>query len=158
MSKEAERIYLTNKMKARANELGFPISYPNQPFNIPVNDTYGEFHIISGPRPIIVGGEGKGKVRVRYVGMVQLTVFVPKEKGTKKATMAQDVFKEIFSSSSGGTQNTPPTSSASFKITRRKPRPVGNVTWRACPSNGTRSRMSRSASNFLHHRHSALTR
>lgn len=96
MSKEAERVYLTNKMKARAGELGFPISYPNQPFNIPVNDIYGEFHIMSGPRPIIVGGEGKGKVRVRYVGMVQLTVFVPKEKGTKKAAMAQDVFKEIF--------------------------------------------------------------
>lgn len=96
MSKEAERVYLTNKMKARANELGFPISYPNQPFNIPVNETYGEFHIMSGPRPIIVGGEGRGKVRVRYVGMVQLTVFVPKEKGTKKAAMAQDVFKEIF--------------------------------------------------------------
>lgn len=96
MSKEAERIYLTNKMKARASELGFPISYPNQPFDIPVNSTYGEFHIMSGPNPIIAGGEGKGKVRVRYVGLVQLTVFVPKEKGTKAATTARDVFKEIF--------------------------------------------------------------
>jgi hypothetical protein len=96
VSKEAERVYLTNKMKARANELGFPISYPNQPFNIPVNATYGEFHIMSGPKPIIVGGEGKGKVRVRYIGMVQLTVFIPKEKGTKPATTAEDVFRDIF--------------------------------------------------------------
>lgn len=96
MSKEAERVYLTNKMKARANELGFPISYPNQPFNIPVNATYGEFHIMSGPKPIIVGGEGRGKVRVRYIGMVQLTVFIPKEKGTKSATTAEDVFRDIF--------------------------------------------------------------
>ena len=96
MSKEAERVYLTNKMKSRAGELGFSISYPNQPFNIPVNEMYGEFHIMSGPRPIIVGGEGAGRVRVRYVGMVQLTVFVPKEKGTKKAALAQDIFKEIF--------------------------------------------------------------
>jgi hypothetical protein len=96
VSKEAERVYLTNKMKARADELGFPISYPNHQFNIPVNETYGEFHIMSGPKPIIVGGEGSGRVRVRYVGMVQLTVYVPKDKGTKKAALAQDVFKEIF--------------------------------------------------------------
>lgn len=96
MSKEAERVYLTNKMKARADELGFPISYPNHQFNIPVNDIYGEFHIMSGPKPIIVGGEGKGRIRVRYVGMVQLTVYIPKDKGTKKAALAQDVFKEIF--------------------------------------------------------------
>jgi hypothetical protein len=96
VSKEAERVYLTNKMQARDSELGFPISYPNHQFNIPVNAIYGEFHIMSGPKPIIVGGEGKGKVRVRYVGMVQLTVYVPKDKGTKKAALAQDVFREIF--------------------------------------------------------------
>lgn len=96
MSKEAERVYLTNKMKVRASELGFPISYPNQPFNIPKNQPYGEFHIMSGPRPIVISGEGPGKVRVRYVGMVQLTVFVPKEKGSKIASVAQDTFRKIF--------------------------------------------------------------
>lgn len=96
MSKEAQRVYLTKKMKAREAELGFPISYPNQPFNIPVNAPYGEFHILSGPRPIIVGGEGAGKVRIRYVGFVQLTIFLPKETGTKKAALAENVFKQIF--------------------------------------------------------------
>ena len=96
MSKEAQRVYLTNKMKTRQGDLDFPISFPNQPFNIPVNAPYGEFHIISGPKPIIVGGEGTGKVRVRYVGFVQLTVFLPKETGTKKATTSEDVFKAIF--------------------------------------------------------------
>ena len=96
MSKEAERVYLTKKMQAREGLLDFAISYPNQPFDIPVNDIYGEFHIMAGPRPIIIGGEGAGKVRVRYVGMVQLTIFIPKEKGTKKAAEAMDVFKQIF--------------------------------------------------------------
>jgi len=96
VSKEAQRVYLTNKMKARASQLGFPISYPNQPFNIPVNAMYGEFHILSGPRPVIVGGEGAARVRLRYVGFVQLTVFIPKEKGTKLAALAEDVFKDIF--------------------------------------------------------------
>lgn len=96
MSKEAERVYLINKMKARAGDLDFPIGYCNLPFDIPVNAVYGEFHIVSGPRPIIVGGEGIGRVRVRYVGFVQLAIFVPKEKGTKKAAVASDVFKDIF--------------------------------------------------------------
>lgn len=96
MSKEAERVFLTKKMQDRVGDFGFPISFPNQPFNIPKNAAYGEFHILSGPRPIIVGGEGRGKVRVRYVGFVQLTVFLPKEKGTKTATVAEDTFKDIF--------------------------------------------------------------
>lgn len=96
MSKEAERIFITGMMKAREGDLGFPIAYPNHDFNVPANATYGEFFIISGPKPIIVGGEGKGKVRVRRVGMVQLTVWVPNKKGTKIGTVAQDVFEDIF--------------------------------------------------------------
>lgn len=96
MSLEAQRVYLTKKMQASASRLGFPISYPNQTFNIPVNAVYGEFHIIAGPRPIVAAGEGKGKARTRRVGMVQLTVYIPKEKGTKAATVAGDTFSDIF--------------------------------------------------------------
>ncbi len=96
MSKEAERVYLTNKMKAREGDLDFAISYPNHAFDIPQNAPYGEFHIVSGPRPIIMGGEGRGKVRVRRIGFVQLTVMIPKLKGTKIATTAEDVFTAIF--------------------------------------------------------------
>lgn len=96
MSKEAQRIYLTKKMQDRVGDFAFPISFPNQPFNIPKNDPYGEFHILSGPKPIIVGGQGKGLVRMRYVGFVQLTIFIPKEKGTKVAAIAEGVFKSIF--------------------------------------------------------------
>lgn len=96
MSEEAERIYLTKKMKDSAGDLDFPIAYPNHDFDVPKNAPYGEFFIISGPKPIIAGGEGKGKVRVRYVGMVQLTVWVPKDKGTKIGSIAADTFKGIF--------------------------------------------------------------
>lgn len=96
MSEEAQRVYLTNKMKAGENQLAFGVAYPNQPFNIPKNSAYGEFHIIAGPKPIIVGGEGKGKARVRHVGMVQLTVWIPEDKGTKIGTTAGDVFEKLF--------------------------------------------------------------
>lgn len=96
MSLEAQRVYLTNKMKARVNEFAFPVSFPNQPFNIPKNAPYAEFAITSGPKPLIIGGEGLGKVRVRRVGMVQIAIFVPKEKGTKIATDAGDIFEAIF--------------------------------------------------------------
>lgn len=96
MSKEAERVYLTRKMETQIGQFGFPISLPNQPFNIPKNSAYGEFHIIAGPKPVIVSGEGTAKVRVRRVGMVQLTIYIPKEKGTKIAAVASDKFEEIF--------------------------------------------------------------
>lgn len=96
MSLEAQRVYLTNKMKNSAGDLELPISYPNHAFDIPLNAPYGEFHILAGPLPIVAGGEGKGRVRVRRVGFVQLTVFVPKEAGTKIATEAGDVFEAIF--------------------------------------------------------------
>lgn len=96
MSREAQRVYLTNLMKDNVGSYGFPIAYPNVKFDIPTNAPYGEFHIISGPEPIIVGGEGKGKARVRYVGMVQLTVWIPKDRGTKLATVAEDRFRTLF--------------------------------------------------------------
>ncbi len=96
MSKEAQRIYLTSRMNNRLGLFDFPISMPNQPFNIPVNAPYGEFHIIEGPRSIPIGGEGRGKLRVRYVGFVQLTVWIPKEQGTTVGTTAEDIFKDIW--------------------------------------------------------------
>lgn len=96
MSKEAQRVYLSTRMNNRLGLFGFPISMPNQKFNIPVNAPYGEFHIIEGPRPIPIGGEGRGKVRVRYVGFVQLTVWIPKEEGTSVGTKAEDTFKGIW--------------------------------------------------------------
>lgn len=96
MSLEAQRVFLTRKMEMKIKDFGLPISLPNQPFDIPKNAPYGEFHIMAGPQPVIIGGEGKGKGRVRYVGMVQLTIFVPKEKGTKGAMLAGDLFESIF--------------------------------------------------------------
>lgn len=94
MSLEAQRIYLSNKFAA--GDVGIPVAMPNQPFNIVPNTVYGEFHIVNGPKPVIIGGEGKGKVRARYPGFVQLTIWVPEEKGTKAATIAADKFKDIF--------------------------------------------------------------
>lgn len=96
MSKEAERVFLTNLMKNRIGDFPFPIAMPNANFNIPVNAVYGEFYLVSGPKPIIAAGEGKGKVRTVRVGFVQLTVWVPKDKGTKSATTAQDIFENIY--------------------------------------------------------------
>lgn len=96
MSKEAQRKYLTSRMNENINKFSFPIALPNQPFDIPVNLPYGEFHIILGPEPVIIGGEGKAKVRVRYVGFVQLNVWIPKEKGIQTASVAEDVFKDLF--------------------------------------------------------------
>jgi hypothetical protein len=96
MSKEAERVYLTNKMKTGEGNYAFPIAYPNLPFDIPTNAPYAEFHIISSPQGVVVGGEGRGRVRMRYAGLVQLTVWVPKEKGTKTGTVSSDTFKDLF--------------------------------------------------------------
>lgn len=101
MSLEAQRVFLTKKMEQRVGEFAFPVAMPNQTFNIPKNAPYGEFAIMSGGKPIIVGGEGPGKVRNRYIGMVQIVVFVPKEKGTKAAMVAGDVFKSIFQLKTG---------------------------------------------------------
>lgn len=96
MSKEAERKYLVAKFKANMDDFGFPIALPNQPFDIPKNAIYGEFHILSGPKPAIISGEGKGKARVRRIGFVQLNVWIPKDKGTKGGTTAEDTFSDIF--------------------------------------------------------------
>ena len=96
MSIEAQRVYLTDIIDQRKGDFAFPFSLPNQPFNIPKNAPYGEFHIVAGPKPVVISGEGAGKARVRYVGFVQMTVYVPKEKGTKVATTSGDKFKTIF--------------------------------------------------------------
>lgn len=96
MSKEAQRVYLTNRMNASLGSFGFPISLPNQPFNIPKNAPYGEFHILSGPKPVIISGEGRAKARLRYVGFVQLTVWTPKESGMRTAALAEEKFKKLF--------------------------------------------------------------
>lgn len=96
MSLDAQRIYLTKKMKLHDGDLEFPIGYPNHAFDQPKNAPYGEFFIISGPKPVIMGGEGTGKVRVRHVGLVQLNVWIPEDKGTKIATVAGDAFKAAF--------------------------------------------------------------
>lgn len=96
MSEEAQRVYLTNKMKAGEATLGLPLAYPNQKFNMPKNAPYAEFHIVAGPKPIVIGGEGRGKARVRYVGMVQITVWIPEDAGTQVGTKAGDVMKSLF--------------------------------------------------------------
>lgn len=82
-------------------DVGIPVALPNLEFQIPVSDPYGEFHIIGGTPPVIMGGEGEGKVRNCYVGFVQLTVWVPVNKGIKPATTAGDKFKDIFAQKVG---------------------------------------------------------
>lgn len=94
MSLEAQRVYLSDKFAK--GDVGIKVAMPNQTFNVPVNETYGEFHIVSGPKSVPIGGEGKGKVRNRYPGFVQLTIWIPEGKGTKPGTTAADKFKDIF--------------------------------------------------------------
>ena len=96
MSKEAQRVYLTSLMNDRVGDFAFPIALPNQSFNIPTNTPYGEFHVIAGPRPVVIAGHGKGKALVRYVGFVQLTIWLPNDKGMKAGALGEDIFKKIF--------------------------------------------------------------
>lgn len=76
--------------------LGIPVKMPNTPFDIPKNAPYGEFHILGNAEPIPIGGEGSGKIRERTVGMIQLTVWVPQDAGTKIASVAGDKFGKMF--------------------------------------------------------------
>lgn len=99
MSVEAQRVYLASKFTNAGIDL--PTLIPNVKSDIPKNAPYGEFHIITGARPVTMGGEGKGKVRNKYVGFVQLTVWIPEGKGTKGATTAGDKFKNIFAGKVG---------------------------------------------------------
>jgi hypothetical protein len=99
VSVEAQRVYLSGKLAGVS--FGIPIAMPNQEFSIPVADPYGEFHIIAGLPPVAIGGEGEGKVRNRYVGFVQMTVWVPLNKGVKPATMVGDIFKATFAQKVG---------------------------------------------------------
>lgn len=99
MSQEAQRVYLTKKFNDTGVDL--PVVMPNIDSNIPENAPYGEFHIVANAPPIVMGGEGKGKVRRLYVGFVQLTVWVPEGKGTKQATAAGDKFDAIFAGKLG---------------------------------------------------------
>jgi len=96
MSKEAQRVFLTNRMKTAFEQFDFPIALPNINFDIPTNAPYGEFHVMAGPKPIVISGEGRGKARVRYVGAVQLTIWIPKHGGTKIGTDAEDIFRKLF--------------------------------------------------------------
>lgn len=102
MSQVSNLAYLTGKFTNASIDL--PCKLPNLPFAIPKNAPYGEFHIIKGPQPVVIAGEGAkrrggettNKARVRYVGFVQLTVWVPEGKGTKGAAEAGDKFKAIY--------------------------------------------------------------
>lgn len=98
MSVEAQRIFLSNKFTGgmTAGGVTLPVMMPNTPFDIPVNAPYGEFHIITGPVPVTIAGEGIRKVRNRHTGMVQLTVWMPEDSGTKVATLVGDKFSDIF--------------------------------------------------------------
>lgn len=102
MSLFSNQKYLSGKFTLAGVDL--PVKMPNLPFSVPVNAPYGEFHIIKGPKPVVIAGEGAKKAggettnyaRVRYVGYVQLTIWVPEGKGTKGAAQAGDKFKDIF--------------------------------------------------------------
>jgi hypothetical protein len=102
VSVEAQRVYLSNKFTGGGIAAAdFPVMMPNIQSNIPENAPYGEFYIVSGGKPVIMGGEGVGKVRVKYVGMVQLTVWIPEGKGTKPGTTIGDKFKGAFAGQVG---------------------------------------------------------
>lgn len=96
MSKEAERVFLTTMIENRKADFPFKFSIPNKLFDIPKNATYGEFHIVSGPKSVIKAGHGKGKARVEYLGFVQMNVWIPKDKGTIDGTKAEGIFKKIY--------------------------------------------------------------
>lgn len=98
MSFEAQRAYLSRKVAFIA--VDFPIKIPGQPFRKPDNTPYGEFHIMNS-KSFVVGGEGAGKIRNRYAGMVQLDIYVPEAKGTAAATKAMDAVKELFAFKQG---------------------------------------------------------
>lgn len=83
-------------MRSRVGLFAFPIAFENLPFNAPKNAPYGEYHVVAGPKPVIIGGEGRGKVRVRYVGFVQLTIWLPNDKGMQAGSLGEDIFKDIF--------------------------------------------------------------
>ena len=93
MSTESQRVFLSGKMTALA--LGIPVKIPNTVFNIPTNAPYAEFNIMT-TKPFTVGGMGEGKIMERYVGMIQLTVWVPEGKGTKASALACDKFAKHF--------------------------------------------------------------
>ncbi|ARK07414.1 hypothetical protein LAV_00014 [Sphingobium phage Lacusarx] len=98
MSKEAERKYLSRVFTRIGVDL--PVKMPNLAFDIPKNAPYGEFHIM-GTKPFVVGGAGENKIVNRYVGMVQLNIWIPEGKGTKGAAEAGDKFAKMFAHKSG---------------------------------------------------------
>jgi hypothetical protein len=93
MSLESQRKFLVAKMKQI--DFQFPIEYPNQPFDRPVGQPYGRFDIMGGT-PIVIGGQGKGKAKVKYVHMIQLTVWCPEGKGVAPAGKGGDAFAKKF--------------------------------------------------------------
>jgi len=102
VSLEAQRQYITGKFtSAGIIAPDFPVLLPNLTSPIPTNAPYGEFHIIGGGKPITLAGEGEGKVRNQYVGLVQLTVWVPEGKGTKELTTIGDKFAAAFAGKVG---------------------------------------------------------
>lgn len=93
MSNESQRVYLSNKMSKLA--LGLPVKMPNLDFDFPKNSPYAEFWIM-GTKGIPISGEGTNKIKERFPGMIQLTVWVPDGKGTKASSVAIDKFIEAF--------------------------------------------------------------
>jgi hypothetical protein len=98
MSLEAQRVYLTERLAQV--KTGVPMELPNQKFKQPKDGSYGSFHIMGGD-PITIGSEGPGKKRVRYVHMLQMTIWIPEDEGMKAATMGGDNFKERFANKQG---------------------------------------------------------
>jgi hypothetical protein len=102
VSLEAQRQFITGMFtNAGVIASDFPVLLPNITSPIPPNEPYGEFHIIGGGKPITLAGEGEGKVLNQYVGMVQLTVWIPEGKGTKPGTTIGDKFKDAFAGKVG---------------------------------------------------------
>lgn len=101
MSFESETAFIVGRF-SRAGVItdDFTCKLPNLPFNIPQDAAYGEFHIM-GSDPITMGGEGEGKIRTKWVSMIQLTVWVPEGKGTKGSSKAGDRFKAMFARKQG---------------------------------------------------------
>lgn len=98
MSLEAQRVYLTSRFSQV--QTGVPMALPNIKFDRPKDAAYGEFHIMGGDS-FKMGSEGEEKTRVRYVHMIQMTIWIPGEKGQKAATLGADSLAARFANRQG---------------------------------------------------------
>ena len=93
MSYEAERV-----SAEVAFETGWasatPIKYQNAPFTDPDGDEFVEFFVLSGPSNI--ASLGGVNTMHRFIGFVQIDIYVPENTGTDRARELADTAATIF--------------------------------------------------------------